>query len=392
MKALIIGGGIAGPVTAAALARAGIGSEIFERYPTGADGVGAWLTLAVNGMTALRAAGVDPTGLPGIDTPRMAMHLGSGRKLTEFPNGPALADGSVSRSILRADLYAALRGEAARLGVPTHHGKRLVDVRSTRSRVVAVFEDGTEAEGDILIGADGLRSRTRTLIDPDAPPARYTGLLNTGGCVSDVDVPGEPGTLHLVFGRRCFFAYLPAGDGRVWWFANPGRRAEPDPAELAAIGPDEWRAYLLDLVAKDRTPATTLIRATGEIFAPWPTYDFPTVPRWHRDRMVIIGDAAHAASPASGQGASMAAEDAVTLARCLSGESGPAAAFAAYEAMRRERVERIVALGKRNGDQKAPGPVGRVVRDLVLRLVFSRPPKVAEDQRWVYEYEPAPVS
>jgi FAD-dependent urate hydroxylase len=108
------------------------------------------------------------------------------------------------------------------------------------------------------------------------------------------------------------------------------------------------------------------------VFAGWPTYDIPTVRTWHRDGMVLVGDAVHAASPASGQGAAMAFEDAVELARCLRDRPSVTEAFAAYEQLRRRRVEAVVARGKRTGDAKAPGPVGRWVRDrLVMPLVAS---------------------
>jgi len=101
--------------------------------------------------------------------------------------------------------------------------------------------------------------------------------------------------------------------------------------------------------------------------------------------MVIIGDAAHATSPSSGQGASMAIEDALVLARCLRDNRDTAVALAAYETARRTRVERIVAQGRRNGSGKAPGPVGRVIRDLtlptVMRMVGRR-----DSLRWMYDY------
>jgi 2-polyprenyl-6-methoxyphenol hydroxylase-like FAD-dependent oxidoreductase len=84
--------------------------------------------------------------------------------------------------------------------------------------------------------------------------------------------------------------------------------------------------------------------------------------------MVIIGDAAHATSPASGHGASMAIEDAVTLAKCLRDSAGVPQAFARYESLRRERDERIVAQGKRNGDGKSLGPVMRHLLPLVFKL------------------------
>ena len=89
------------------------------------------------------------------------------------------------------------------------------------------------------------------------------GLLNAGGYAHGVDVDGSPGTLHFVFGKRCFFGYLQSPSGEVWWFANPGRAKEPTRAELAAITADQWRAELLELFEGDATPAADLIRATS---------------------------------------------------------------------------------------------------------------------------------
>jgi FAD-dependent urate hydroxylase len=180
--------------------------------------------------------------------------------------------------------------------------------------------------------------------------------------------------LNMVFGKRVFFCHVVSPkDGRVWWFANPARKTEPTASELATLAGEKLRADLLDLVARDRTPATEIIRATRDVYPAWPTFDFPTVPVWHRGRMVIIGDAAHATSPAAGQGASMAIEDAVTLGKCLRDVPDIERALSTYESLRRERVEAVVAAGKRNGDNKVIGPVGRVVRDFFLKRIFSKP-------------------
>jgi 2-polyprenyl-6-methoxyphenol hydroxylase-like FAD-dependent oxidoreductase len=86
--------------------------------------------------------------------------------------------------------------------------------------------------------------------------------------------------------------------------------------------------------------------------------------------MVVIGDAAHAPAPTSGQGASMAAEDAVVLAKCLRDQPDIAQALGAYERLRRPRVERIVAQAARTGSNKTPGPVGRMLQSLMLPVVF----------------------
>jgi len=387
MKALIVGGGIGGTVTAMALLKAGIEPQVFEAYDRTADGVGAFLTVAVNGVAALQAIDVPASALRGgFDTPRMAVHLGSGEQLVEFANGPRLADGTVSQTIQRSDLYGSLREEAVRRGIVVSYGKRLVHAETSRGRAIARFADGSTAEGDLLIGADGLRSRVRTAIDPNAPPARYVGLLNAGGYARGVEVAGPPGTFRMVFGRRGFFGYVPNPSGEVWWFANPGRSKEPKDAEIAANTTEQWRAELFHLFAPDATPATELIRASPHIFAGWKTYDFPRVPVWHRGRMIIVGDAAHAASPSSGQGASMAMEDAVVLAKCLRDVPGIEAAFGEYERIRRARVERVVAQGRRNGTGKAPGPVGRVIRDQVLRLIFRRGGSPTNSMRWLFEH------
>ncbi|WP_410595669.1 FAD-dependent oxidoreductase [Amycolatopsis sp. lyj-23] len=371
--ALIIGGGVAGTITAIALHEAGHEPVVFEAYDRDAEGVGAFLTLAVNGLEAL-----DPLGLKdvvrrlGFDSPRMSIGLGNGTRLAELTGG-ALANGTVSRTVLRSDLYVALRDEAERRGIRIEFGKRLIGASQTGTHVRADFANGSHTEGDLLIGADGLRSRVRTIIDPDAPAPRYVPLLNTGGFAEGLDLPDEPGVLNMVFGKRVFFCHVVSADGRVWWFANPARKTEPTASELVTLAGEKLRAELLHLVAPDRTPATEIIRATREIYPAWPTYDFPTVPVWHRGRMVIIGDAAHATSPAAGQGASMAIEDAVTLGKCLRDVPDLERALTTYERLRRGRVEAVVAAGKRNGEQKVIGPVGRVVRDFFIKRAFAKP-------------------
>ncbi|MEV1143593.1 NAD(P)/FAD-dependent oxidoreductase [Micromonospora sp. NPDC049799] len=371
-KALIIGGGIAGPVAAMALQRAGIEAVVHEAYARDAVGVGAFLTLSVNGVDALRAIGLDGlvAGL-GHPTPRMALHDHRGRPLAEFGTSGTRTRGSGSTTVRRSDLYRALRAEATRRGVPIVHGTRMVDAEPTPTGVRARFADGRTAEGDLLVGADGLRSRTRQVIDPAAPAPRYVPLLNAGGFTRVPGLGGTPGLMHMIFGRRCFFCWIPLGGDEVWWFANLPQRTELTPDQIAAIGADEWRARLRALVAGDGGPALRILDATDRIEYGWPTYDLPSVPRWHRDRMVVIGDAAHTAAPSSGQGAAMAFEDAVQLARCLRDLPDAAEAFGAYERLRRDRVERVVAQGKRTSNVKVAGPVGRVLRNVTMPL-FAR--------------------
>jgi 2-polyprenyl-6-methoxyphenol hydroxylase-like FAD-dependent oxidoreductase len=383
--ALVIGAGIAGPVAAIALQRAGITPTVYEARESTADELGAFLTLQVNGIDALRTLGVGHVvaGI-GFPTPSMRFRSGTGKLLGEVSTGAALPDGTVGVTLKRSDLYRALRDEARRQGVTIEHGRRLVEVRPVPGGVRAEFADGTSATADLLVGADGIRSRVRQVIDPGAAPARYVPVLNIGGFAPAIDVDGVEGGYEMVFGKRAFFGYVVAPDGAVWWFANPPQRSEPAPGELSALGTAHWRARLAELFAGDRTPACEIIAATPGELEGWATYDLPSVRRWHRDRMVLIGDAAHATSPASGQGASMAIEDAVELGRCLRDLPEPRAAFAAYEQLRRSRVERVVADGARSSNAKAAGPVARVLRDALLPLFLRR--QGARAAAWLHGY------
>jgi 2-polyprenyl-6-methoxyphenol hydroxylase-like FAD-dependent oxidoreductase len=156
-------------------------------------------------------------------------------------------------------------------------------------------------------------------------------------------------------------------------------------AEARAIGAKEWMRTLRTAFADDRTPALDMISRTdaGQFLITGPMENMPRVPTWTRGRMTLIGDAAHAASSSSGQGASIAIESAVELARCLR-DLPCDQAFAAYEQLRRPRVERIIKLGARTNSNKTAGPVGRVLRDLVMpaSMKLINPEKTA----WQFDH------
>ncbi|MBN9099788.1 MULTISPECIES: NAD(P)/FAD-dependent oxidoreductase [unclassified Pseudonocardia] len=384
--ALVIGAGIAGPVAAMALQKAGIHARMFEGHPTGADEVGSWLTLQANGIDALAAVDAQHvvTGV-GFPQPSMRFFSGTGKALGRMSNGVPLADGTPTQMMPRAELYRVLRDEAVARGASISYGRQLVDATTTGTRVTAAFADGGTAEGDLLIGCDGIRSRVRQIIDPAAPAARYVPVLNIGGVVSGVPVNAPVGEFQMVFGKRCFWAYVAVPDGRVAWFANPPRADEPTGAELAAMTDADWRTWLLDLTAADdRGPFPEIIRAAPGPLVGWATYDMPTVPTWHRDNMVIIGDAAHATSPAAGQGAAMALEDAVLLPRFLRDAPDVATAFRLFEELRRDRVEKIVQYGARSSHSKAAGPVGRIIRDAAMPLFMRMAAK--QNTRWLHSH------
>jgi 2-polyprenyl-6-methoxyphenol hydroxylase-like FAD-dependent oxidoreductase len=372
--ALIIGGGIAGPAVAIALQKAGIDAVIYEARPGGAEGVGSFLTLGSNGIDALRTIDAEGAALAaGFPTPEIILRGSTGKHLGVSSISASPADGTVSHTLKRSDLYRAMRDEASSRGIRVEHGKRLTGAVEIGDRVRATFTDGTEATGDLLIGSDGVHSVVRTIIDLNAPAPTYAGLVNLGGYTPGVHVEAESGSYTMIFGKRAFFGYAVAPDGELWWFANLPRRDEPTRGELAAVDPEEWRRRLIGLYRDDAGPAVRILEATpsrgmGEAT---PIHQIPRLPTWHRGRMVLIGDSAHSPSPSSGQGASLSIEDAVVLARCLRDQPDHRQAFTRFESLRRPRVERIIKAAARINNSKAAGPVGRVVRDAVLPLILK---------------------
>ncbi|MFE3546851.1 FAD-dependent oxidoreductase [Nocardia sp. NPDC059177] len=120
----------------------------------------------------------------------------------------------------------------------------------------------------------------------------------------------------------------------------------------------------------------------------------PPVPHWYRDRLVLVGDAVHAPSNSSGQGASLAIESAVQLARCLRDIETPSAAFAAYEQLRRTRVEGIAARAAKINHSKTPGPVARrmmnAMMPLMVRTVMNPEKTMGGERRYRIDWD-APV-
>jgi 2-polyprenyl-6-methoxyphenol hydroxylase-like FAD-dependent oxidoreductase len=322
----------------------------------------------------------------GFPTRRNVLWNHNGRHLATVPYGGVLPDGTPSLTLKRARLSRTLEDETIRRGVHVEFGKRLASaVETTHGRVIAQFVDGTEAEGDLLIGADGIHSVTRRLIDPAAPEPRYVGLTNFGGYTPEASLSFEPEAWHMIFGRRAFFGFAADPSGGAVWFANVPR-SQISAAEREATTNEDWERQLMAVFAEDHGPAVDLIRSGWLEFVADNTFDLPHVARWHRGRMIVIGDAAHAPSPTSGQGSSIAMEDGVVLARCLRDGPSIAEAFAAYERLRRQRVERIVAVGARGSSAKAPGPIGRVFRDLSVPI-FLRMFANERAMRWIFDYQ-----
>lgn len=328
MKAIIAGAGIAGPVAAIALARAGISAEIIETRDGAEGDEGLFLGLASNGHRVLEGLGLDACvrRQPHIRTPQIAFFGGRGNRIAEVTNGHSAGDAPIT--LMRRSLHRALSAEAERRGIPVHRGHSVTGYRQDAKSVVVRCADGRELRADLLIGADGVRSKVRAAMPGERVRPEYTGLMNLGGVVPQSGLQPTDGEMRMVWGTRAFFGYAVRDDGEAWWFANVGAAEEPPKNEHKSAH-QNWAAQLMALFVEDFPLITDLIRRTSEIHA-YPIHDLPHVPRWQDGRVLLIGDAAHATSPSSGQGASLALEDAAFLAVCLRDITDPAAAFARF--------------------------------------------------------------
>jgi 2-polyprenyl-6-methoxyphenol hydroxylase-like FAD-dependent oxidoreductase len=342
-RILIIGGGIAGMATAMAATKAGLDATVYEAHPHTDTDIGAFLTLASNGMRAL--AQIDaaaPVARVGFDLTAMRLRDDTGAELATVPLGEHHDPLARYRCLRRAELCATLRAEAARRGSTVRHGKRLATRTEDGSGITAHFTDGDTAHGDLLIGADGLNSAVRTLIDPTAPAPRYAGQRVFYGYSTEARPPHEPARIEMLRGSTAAFGYTVSPGGETFWFARVPAE-ELSPAQIADGTAEHWRRMLVALLRKDSTPAADIVAATGEQLMVTNARDLPAGMRWHGGRMLLIGDAAHAASPATGQGAAMAIEDAVVLAKALRDNVVMDTALRVYDRLRRPRVERNIA-------------------------------------------------
>lgn len=357
MKVGIIGGGVAGSAAALAMRRIGVEVTVREAYADPAGPVGSFVSLAANGLRGLRALGVlEDVQRDGTRIARQRMYSTTGKLLGDVPRGRARNDELHSVTLLRADLVKRLREAAARAGAEIVTGQRVATV--------------DQVDADLIIGADGIWSVARDFVDPDGPAPKYAGLYSVSGSAHGVDV--EPDTFAMTFARAGAFLHLRAADGSVWWSA-----------QVAGAEPGQVTLYELRHRYRHEAVPSAILRAAQGFQPPAKLHTRPPVRRWHRDNVLLIGDAAHPVG--AGQGAAMAVEDAVVLAQQLT--SRPLAeAFPAFAYARRGRVHQLVKTAAKNRDAKTAGPISRRVRDLVMPIVVPR--FFERATAWLYEFDP----
>ncbi len=265
--------------------------------------------------------------------------------------------GEISIVVHRAELLAILRSALEDHSV--HLGQACTRVAQDGTGVQAHFEDGSVEHGDILIGADGIRSVVRSQLVGDGEP-RYAGYTSYRAVTRFDHARIRPGEY---WGRGRRFGIAPLSDGRVYWFAT---RNAPAGGRETSI---ETQAILQEAFRDWCDPIEALIAATvPESILHHDIADRMPVRRWSEGRITLLGDAAHPMTPNMGQGGCQALEDAVVLGKSLHAYAHPVVAFRAYEQQRRARTEQIVQQSRRIGQiGQWSNPWLCSIRDVLLR-------------------------
>ncbi|MFE6992320.1 FAD-dependent monooxygenase [Streptomyces pharetrae] len=374
-KALVIGAGIGGLTTAAGLLRQGIEAEVFEaRRTPGLLLTGGGFMLWHNAFLALRRIGLDEA--VAADSVRMRFHefrSDTGRRLARWHlDGPSERCGAPACALRRSTLHKVLTH-----AVGDHRirlGSRLTGWTEDGEGVTAHFADGSTARGDVLIGADGLRSTVRARMRRGfEPPPRYAGYTAWQAITR---LPGESlvptGTFFNLWGRGGLrFLYCRLDENEVYWDAITSDRA--------ATGLDTLRHSRRDeLAAAYRhwpDPVGRIIASTDEeAILPVAVHDRPPGGGGAHGRVVLVGDAAHPMTLNLSQGAGQAIESGVVLAGLL-GRTPPdevPQALRAFEAARRERTADMVGTSWRIGTLGLvhSTPLCRL-RDLMMYVFFD---------------------
>jgi 2-polyprenyl-6-methoxyphenol hydroxylase-like FAD-dependent oxidoreductase len=333
---LVVGAGVAGQGLAAALAQRGLECVLVEQRSASA-GLGMGVNLPGNGVRALQALGVgDALAAHGVPVSRREYRNSRGRLLFTTDDAAFWQGVGSPRCLRHGRLLEVLRGgshQEARIGT------RLVAAEPVGDRVAVELEGAGQQFFDFVVGADGVHSAVRSAVTAAKPhPSGLAAKPQPSAMAAWAwrFVGPNPGVdcYTAWSGEDAAFLLIPVEDGQVYGYAAGGRdQLGSDPQWLAdtfARFPGPVTRVVGDVLA---SPAALLHSAVEEVW----------LRRWHRGRLVVIGDAAHATQPIWAQGAAMALEDALVLADLLAGQRDWSGIGDAFERRRRTRVAHVQA-------------------------------------------------
>jgi 2-polyprenyl-6-methoxyphenol hydroxylase-like FAD-dependent oxidoreductase len=349
-KVLIIGGGFSGMAAAIELRKRGIAVDVAEIDP-GWRSYGAGISLGGATMRALVQLGViDAFLAEGAASDGVEIHIPTGQKVAELPT-PRLAGPDVpgNGGIMRPTLARILADATRATGANVRLGCTFTRIEQDAAGVDVTFTDGTTARYDLVIGADGLYSKVREAVFPDAPTPRYSGQ---GVWRAVLPRPADINGTMMWLGPKIKPGLNPVSKDAMYLFVTEDR------ATNDFIDPSEFLSRVKALLAPFPDPRLQRVReALNEdsqiIYRPLESLLMPTP--WYKGRVVLIGDTVHATTPHMASGACIGIEDALVLADELSKAGSIDQALDRYLARRWERCRMVVQNSSRLGEIEIAG-------------------------------------
>ncbi|SES78035.1 FAD-dependent monooxygenase [Oceanicella actignis] len=380
----VAGGGLGGLAAALAFARMGWRATVVERAEALRE-VGAGIQLSPNAIKALDHLGVgDEARAAGFAPQAVELRAWrSGRLAWRLALNPQIErrHGAPYRQIHRADMLDILLRAALAAGVELRLGCEALGVSED-----ALQTDRGPLRADLIVGADGVRSRLRAAAGASSP--RFSGNVAFRGLVRADRLPGgaAPPCATVWMGPRRHLVHYPLRGGEIVNFVAVIERAAWTEEGWSRPGdPEALRAEFADW----HPQARAILDAADETFE-WGLFGHAPLPSWRRGRLALLGDAAHPTTPFLAQGAAMAFEDAVVLSRAVAAH-GVADGLAAYEAARKPRATRLQQAARRTGRRfHARTALDGLAKFAALEL-FARlaPGRAAALNDWIYGYDPA---
>ena len=345
LKVVIIGSGMGGLTAGIALRQAGYQVEMYDRVhelrPAGA-GISLWS----NGVKVLNHLGLSQKiAQIGGQMDHVTYYSHTDDKLTSF-SLESLIDrvGQRPYPVARTDLQGMLLDTFGPSNVQLN--SRCVRVEQDVDRATAFFEDGSTATGDVLVAADGSRSRIRDYVLGQAIERRYVGYVNWNGLVPASADLADKNSWVVYVGEHKRASLMPVGDDRFYFFFDV-------PLPLGSVHDSaRYRQELLTHFQGWPEPVQRLIQTLDPLKTNRvEIHDIDPLPALVRGRVALLGDAGHSTAPDLGQGGCQAMEDAIVLANCLQQNTvSVAAALRQYEAARVDRVADIVTRARKRSD------------------------------------------
>jgi 6-hydroxynicotinate 3-monooxygenase len=348
----VVGAGLGGLTVAGFLQRAGFATIVYEQAPTFSR-IGAGIILSANATKVLRRLGIEQdlvaTGIKPQCYISRTWDTGATQYKIEFDAESEQRFGGTYLNVHRGDLHAVLEKAVAPGSIAFDH--RLVDLHETGDGVRLIFENGVTVEADLVIGADGIRSRVRdVLLGPELP--RFVGAVAHRAIFATERLRGfEIPDCTKWWGRdRHILAYFMTSRRDEVYVIGVVPAASWD-SEAASL--PSAREDLVEAFGNFHGDLLRVLAAVEDVSV-WPIYDRERNDCWSGGRLVLLGDACHPVRPYMAAGGAMAVEDGAILSRCLASFDDPADAFRCYAATRIPRVSDVQRISMENSWMRGP--------------------------------------